>query len=63
MKVLGLGAGFLGGAVCIVGGLYLVSIKAVENNIMVMLANGIGVYCIGKGLYAIATTALLGREQ
>jgi len=49
--------------VCIAGGLHLVSIRAAENNVIVMLANGIGVYCIGKGLYAIASTALLGRGK
>ena len=65
MKILGLGAGFVGGVVCIAGGIYLVSLRAVQDNIVAALASGIGVYRIGKGLYAIASTTLpaVGRGE
>jgi hypothetical protein len=37
---------------CIGGGLYLLNIQsAAENNIFEAIAHGIGIYCIGKGLY------------
>lgn len=39
-------------AVCIAGGLSLLGIEAQEKGLVfVSMAHGIGVYCIGKGLY------------
>jgi len=45
----------LGGAIAIIGGLRLVGLKAQgENNMLEAIANGIGYYCLGKGIFMIA---------
>ena len=45
----------IGGAVCIFGGLSLVGLKAAGANSMIeSIANGMGYYFIGKGMYMIA---------
>lgn len=48
---------FIGGAICIFGGLGLVVLKAQgENSMIQSIANGMGYYFIGKGTYMIAMT-------
>jgi hypothetical protein len=45
----------IGGVVCIFGGLSLVGLKAAGANSMIeSIANGMGYYFIGKGIYMIA---------
>jgi hypothetical protein len=45
----------IGGGVCIFGGLTLVGLKAQGANSMIeSIANGMGYYFIGKGMYMIA---------
>ncbi len=45
----------IGGVVCIFGGLSLVGLKAAGANSMIeSIANGMGYYFIGKGVYMIA---------
>lgn len=45
--------GILSSLFCILGGLYLCTIQSAAENTTVFeaMAHGIGVYCIGKGLY------------
>lgn len=46
----------LGGIAAIFGGLSLAFLKAVgENSLPEAIANGIGWYCIGKGIFMIAS--------
>ena len=46
----------VGGIVAIGGGLNLVGLKAAgENSMIEAIAHGIGWYCIGKGLFMIAS--------
>lgn len=46
------------GIISIVGGLSLFTLKAAsENSLIEALAHGIGIYCIGKGLFMMAATA------
>ena len=48
--------GVIGGCIAIFGGLDLALLRAAgENNLIQALANGIGYYCIGKGLFMIST--------
>lgn len=45
----------IGGAVTILGGLTLLGLKAAsENSLIEAVAHGIGIYCIGKGLFMMA---------
>jgi hypothetical protein len=45
----------IGGVICIFGGLSLVGLKAQGANSMIeSIANGMGYYFIGKGMYMIA---------
>ncbi len=45
----------IGGVICIFGGLSLVGLKAQGANSMIeSIANGMGYYFIGKGIYMIA---------
>ena len=45
----------IGGVICIIGGIWLFSIKAqAAQNIFEAIANGTGIYCIGKGIYVIS---------
>lgn len=45
----------IGGVVCILGGLSLVGLKAAGANSMIeSIANGMGYYFIGKGIFMIA---------
>jgi hypothetical protein len=54
--------GIIGGIVCICGGIYLASIKAAAvNSIIESLANGIGWYCMGKGICLISQAIQLSR--
>lgn len=47
----------LGGTIAIFGGLSLASLNAAgENSIPEAIANGVGWYCIGKGIFMIAST-------
>lgn len=47
--------GVIAGAVAIFGGVTLLGLKAAgENSLIEALAHGIGIYCIGKGLFMIA---------
>ncbi len=44
----------ISGIFCIIGGLWLLAIKeAGSESLLGVIANGIGIYCIGKGLYVI----------
>lgn len=46
----------LGGLACVVAGIYLASVDAVDSSSLgQVLANGIGWYCIGRGLFMMAT--------
>lgn len=46
----------LGGIVCIGAGIYLASLNSVGSNSMFeAIANGMGWYCIGKGLFIAAS--------
>jgi hypothetical protein len=46
---------FIGGVVCIFGGISLAWLKAESENSMIeSIANGMGYYFIGKGIYMIA---------
>lgn len=46
-----------GGVVAIFGGIGLAGLTARgENSMMEAIANGIGYYCIGKGIFMIAMT-------
>lgn len=48
-------AGVIGGGVAIFGGVTLVGLKAAsENSLIEAVAHGLGIYCIGKGLFMIA---------
>lgn len=50
----------IGGVICIIGGLWLFTVRAVgAQSMMQALANGIGVYCIGKGVYIISQAVQL----
>lgn len=45
----------VGGVVAIGGGISLAGLRAAsENNLLAAIANGIGWYCIGKGIFMIA---------
>lgn len=45
----------VGALVCMGGGLSLISIKAAsDNNLFQAIANGIGWYCLGKGIFMLA---------
>lgn len=45
----------LGGILCIFGGFSLIGLKAASENSMIQsIANGIGWYCLGKGIFMIA---------
>jgi hypothetical protein len=45
----------LGGLICIVGGIGLAGLKAQgANSLLESIANGMGYYFIGKGLYMIS---------
>jgi len=47
----------LGGVVSIGAGIYLASLNAETGNSLIeAIANGIGWYCIGKGLFMLAST-------
>jgi hypothetical protein len=49
--------GVVGGAVAIFGGITLLGLKAAgESSLIEALAHGIGIYCIGRGLFMIAAT-------
>ena len=42
------------GILCIIGGLWLLAIKeAGSQSLLGVIANGIGIYCLGKGSYVI----------
>ncbi|MDH4268624.1 MAG: hypothetical protein OEW45_23645 [Deltaproteobacteria bacterium] len=44
----------IGGIICIIGGLCLFLIKAAgSESLLVPISPGIGIYCIGKGIYII----------
>jgi hypothetical protein len=46
----------IGGVVAIFGGISLVGLKAAgANSMMESIANGIGWYCIGKGIFMMST--------
>jgi len=52
----------IGGIICIIAGLYLSQIRSVGGNrIMEGIGNGIGWYCIGKGIYLISNAVQLSR--
>jgi hypothetical protein len=54
--------GVIGGLVCMAGGAYLVTLQAVaENNLFAAIAHGIGIYCIGKGMYVMTSSEFLSR--
>jgi len=54
----------LGGAVAIFGGLSLTFISAAgENSMPEAIANGIGLYCIGKGIFMIASPFLVNSDE
>ena len=54
--------GILGGLVCMAGGGYLLMIKAAqENSILESIAHGIGIYCIGKGMYVLMSSEFMSR--
>ena len=45
----------VGGSIAVLGGLRLAGLQAAgENSMLEAIANGIGWYCIGKGLFMIA---------
>lgn len=45
----------IGGIICIFGGFSLIGLKAASDNSMLeSIANGIGWYCLGKGIFMIA---------
>ena len=45
----------IGGVIAIYGGISLAGLRAAsENNLFAAIANGIGWYCIGKGVFMIA---------
>lgn len=45
----------IGGIFCIFGGFSLIGLKAAGENSMIQgIANGIGWYCLGKGIFMIA---------
>jgi len=45
----------IGGLFCIFAGLYLATLKAAASNSLIQyIANGMGVYFIGKGIYIIS---------
>lgn len=47
-------ASIFSGIICMIGGLLLLSIKeAGSQSLLGVIANGIGIYCIGKGIYVI----------
>jgi len=47
--------GVIGGATAIFGGVTLVGLKAAsENSLIEAIAHGLGIYCIGKGVFMIA---------
>ncbi len=47
-------ASIFSGIICMIGGLLLLTIReAGSQNLLGVIANGIGIYCIGKGLYVI----------
>lgn len=47
--------GVIGGAVAIFGGVTLIGLKAAsENSLIEAIAHGIGIYCVGKGVFMIA---------
>ena len=44
----------IGGIICIIAGLWLFSVKADgSQSLLVPISRGIGIYCIGKGIYII----------
>lgn len=54
--------GFLAGLVCIGAGVYLLTLRArASDSLIQALANGVGVYCIGRGLGLIASTGMLAQ--
>lgn len=55
--------GVVGGIISIAGGIWLLSLRAVSaNSLLASMANGIGLYCIGRGLFDISAALLIGRE-
>jgi hypothetical protein len=47
--------GIIGGCVAIFGGVTLLGLKAAgQNSLIEAIAHGIGIYCIGKGLFMIS---------
>lgn len=45
----------IGGLIAMWGGVSLLAVKAVGNNsLMEAIANGLGAYCLGKGIFMIA---------
>jgi len=54
--------GIIGGGVAILGGTTLLGLKAAgENSMIEAIAHGLGIYCIGKGLFMIAAVGNSGR--
>lgn len=54
----------IGGAVSIFGGITLATLKAQgDASLLEALANGIGFYCIGKGIYMIAMVFQLREAE
>ena len=47
--------GYIAGAVCIIGGIYLINLGTEEFS---RISFGIGIYCIGKGGYVIGDLSL-----
>ena len=44
----------IGGIICIIGGLCIFLIQAAgSENLVIPISRGIGIYCLGKGLYII----------
>lgn len=55
--------GILAALVCIGAGLYLLATQAVaDNSFLEVLAHGIGIYFIGKGLF-VGTTVAMQQKQ
>jgi hypothetical protein len=50
----------IGGIICIIAGIYLAQIRSVGGtSVMEAIGNGIGWYCIGKGLFLISNAVQL----
>ncbi len=53
--------GVIGGLISTIGGIYLLLTKAAgENSLIEVIAHGIGIYCLGRGLFMISSIVNFG---